>query len=58
MLIHLEQHEYLPVTPEAGYIVMVHQQGHDPDEATDGIFVAPGQTTYVGVTVVSARLIS
>ncbi|XP_037561245.1 acid-sensing ion channel 1-like [Dermacentor silvarum] len=47
----VEQHEYLPITPEAGYMVMIHKQGHDPEEATDGIFVAPGQTTYVGVTV-------
>ncbi|XP_075534963.1 acid-sensing ion channel 1-like [Dermacentor variabilis] len=51
LLIAVEQHEYLPITPEAGYMVMIHKQGHDPEEATDGIFVSPGQTTYVGVTV-------
>ncbi|KAL1485092.1 hypothetical protein MTO96_010465 [Rhipicephalus appendiculatus] len=51
LLIAVEQYEYLPITPEAGYMVMIHKQGHDPEEATDGIFVAPGQTTYVGVTV-------
>ncbi|CAN8021290.1 unnamed protein product, partial [Ixodes persulcatus] len=51
LLIQVEQHEYLPITPEAGYLVMIHKQGHDPDEATDGIYVSPGQTTYVGVTV-------
>ncbi|XP_077553678.1 acid-sensing ion channel 2-like [Haemaphysalis longicornis] len=51
ILIAVEQHEYLPITPEAGYMIMIHKQGHDPEEATDGIFVAPGQTTYVGVTV-------
>nr|XP_037285635.1 acid-sensing ion channel 2-like [Rhipicephalus microplus] len=50
LLIAVEQYEYLPITPEAGYMVMIHKQGHDPEEATDGIFVAPGQTTYVGVT--------
>ncbi|KAH7931522.1 hypothetical protein HPB52_025614 [Rhipicephalus sanguineus] len=56
LLIAVEQYEYLPITPEAGYMVMIHKQGHDPEEATDGIFVAPGQTTYVGVTVLCLKL--
>lgn len=32
---------------------MIHSHNLEPDDATDGVFVSPDGTTYIGVTVVN-----
>ncbi|XP_018494240.1 acid-sensing ion channel 4-A [Galendromus occidentalis] len=51
LILNVEINEYLPTTSEAGYIVMIHQHDLEADEATDGIFISPDGTTYIGVNV-------
>ncbi|CAN8004202.1 unnamed protein product, partial [Ixodes pacificus] len=41
--------EYLPTSTEAGFIVMVHGRGFQPDICNDAVFVEPGYSTYIGL---------
>uniref|UniRef100_A0A905G3S2 Uncharacterized protein n=1 Tax=Ixodes scapularis TaxID=6945 RepID=A0A905G3S2_IXOSC len=45
------QEEYLPATLDVGFSVLIHNHGTLPMLSTDAVYVMPGYTTYVGLTV-------
>ncbi|KAL1418193.1 hypothetical protein MTO96_026080 [Rhipicephalus appendiculatus] len=48
-----ELHEYLPTSYQAGFLVMVHAHGTRHSVCSDGVYLTPGYTTYVGLNVLA-----
>ncbi|XP_077520162.1 FMRFamide-activated amiloride-sensitive sodium channel-like [Amblyomma americanum] len=48
-------HEYLPSTSEVGFLVLIKNPGTSPSPPSDAVFVPPGYTTYIGLTLVRGR---
>ncbi|KAK8756137.1 hypothetical protein V5799_001157 [Amblyomma americanum] len=46
-------HEYLPSTSEVGFLVLIKNPGTSPSPPSDAVFVPPGYTTYIGLTLVN-----
>ncbi|KAL3247384.1 hypothetical protein MRX96_057086, partial [Rhipicephalus microplus] len=53
MTLNPELHEYLPTSYQAGFLVMVHAHGTRHSVCSDGVYLAPGYTTYVGLNVLA-----
>ncbi|KAH6937119.1 hypothetical protein HPB50_025580 [Hyalomma asiaticum] len=51
MTLNPELHEYLPTSYQAGFLVMVHAHGTRHSVCSDGVYLTPGYTTYVGLNV-------
>ncbi|XP_077557899.1 acid-sensing ion channel 4-like [Haemaphysalis longicornis] len=49
LLLNVEINEYLPLSVEAGFAVMIHHPWAEINVASDSTFVAPGQMTYISV---------
>ncbi|XP_075738189.1 degenerin del-1-like isoform X1 [Rhipicephalus microplus] len=49
LVLDVELNEYVPLTVEAGFAIMVHYPWREIDVAKDVTFVAPGFSTYISV---------
>ncbi|CAN8026789.1 unnamed protein product, partial [Ixodes persulcatus] len=49
MSLNMEPDEFLPLTVEAGFYVMVNQAGAREEVFDNAVYVPPGATTYIGV---------
>lgn len=53
LVLNLEINEYLPGSAQIGAIVMVHHPDDFGNSASEAIFVAPEQATYIGLKIVN-----
>lgn len=53
MTLNPELHEYLPTSYQAGFLVMIHAHGTRHSVCSDGVYLTPGYTTYVGLSVLA-----
>ncbi|XP_064482487.1 acid-sensing ion channel 2-like [Ornithodoros turicata] len=51
--LHAEMNEYLPTSFEAGFLAMIHAHDTLASECSDGVYVTPGYTTYVGLNMMA-----
>lgn len=49
MSLNMEPEEFLPLTVDAGFYVMVNQAGVQEEVFDNAVYVPPGATTYIGV---------
>ncbi|KAM7293121.1 amiloride-sensitive sodium channel subunit alpha [Ixodes scapularis] len=49
MSLNMEPDEFLPLTVEAGFYVMINQAGAREEVFDNAVYVPPGATTYIGV---------
>lgn len=49
----MQLEEYLPLTVEAGFLIMIHHPWAEEDITQDVTFVAPGSATFISVLMVS-----
>ncbi|KAM7293123.1 hypothetical protein ISCGN_026253 [Ixodes scapularis] len=49
MLLNVQLEEYLPLTVEAGFLIMIHHPWAEEDITQDVTFVAPGMATFISV---------
>ena len=52
LTLNIQQADYLPLTTQAGALVVVHTQDEVPFPEDEGISVPPGQAALIGVKVV------
>ncbi|KAK8765235.1 hypothetical protein V5799_032159 [Amblyomma americanum] len=45
----MEPEEFLPLTVDAGFYIMVHQAGAQEEVFDNAVYAPPGATTYIGV---------
>ncbi|XP_077565090.1 acid-sensing ion channel 4-B-like [Haemaphysalis longicornis] len=50
MSLNMEPEEFLPLTVDAGFYVMVHQSGAQEEVFDNAVYAPPGATTYIGVS--------
>ncbi|XP_042142193.1 acid-sensing ion channel 4-A-like [Ixodes scapularis] len=49
LLLNVQLEEYLPLTVEAGFLIMIHHPWAEEDITQDVTFVAPGSATFISV---------
>ncbi|XP_077520489.1 acid-sensing ion channel 4-B-like [Amblyomma americanum] len=49
MSLNMEPEEFLPLTVDAGFYIMVHQAGAQEEVFDNAVYAPPGATTYIGV---------
>uniref|UniRef100_A0A905G0I3 Uncharacterized protein n=1 Tax=Ixodes scapularis TaxID=6945 RepID=A0A905G0I3_IXOSC len=50
LILDAEVDEYLPVSTEVGFKVMIHDPGVEADYSRNGVYVAPGFATYLRIS--------
>ncbi|XP_049268122.1 acid-sensing ion channel 2-like [Rhipicephalus sanguineus] len=50
MSLNMEPEEFLPLTVDAGFYIMVHQAGAQEEVFDNAVYAPPGATTYIGVS--------
>ncbi|CAN7984344.1 unnamed protein product, partial [Ixodes hexagonus] len=55
MSLNMEPEEFLPLTVDAGFYVMVNQAGVQEEAFDNAVYVAPGSTSYIGVVKSTSR---
>ncbi|EEC04622.1 hypothetical protein IscW_ISCW017563, partial [Ixodes scapularis] len=55
MSLNMEPNEFLPLTVEAGFYVMINQPGAEEEVFNDAVFVPPGATTYIAVAKTTSK---
>ncbi|KAH9367601.1 hypothetical protein HPB48_009972 [Haemaphysalis longicornis] len=53
----MEPEEFLPLTVDAGFYVMVHQSGAQEEVFDNAVYAPPGATTYIGVSKVTEEVL-
>ncbi|XP_064480704.1 acid-sensing ion channel 1B-like [Ornithodoros turicata] len=50
-----EVEEYLPISREPGFVIMVHEHGTTAVSSADAVYVAANMITYIGLTVMALK---